>query len=237
MSSQEVLGLETPQEFSNRLNLPFNGSMLLHRALTHRSYLNENPEAIEDNERLEFLGDAVLDYIVGLWLYNRFPEMSEGDMTRVRAALVKTEQLAEFARQISIGNALRLGKGEEGGGGRKREALLCGAFEALVGALCLEVNLEAVQIFMAPYLESATDEILQKQKDRDPKSQLQEWVQAQGSHSPRYQVVSDKGPDHDKTFVVEVIIDNKVYGSGSGKNKQEASKSAASEALLKFNGI
>ena len=103
---------ESPQEFSNRLSLPFKDLLLLSRALTHRSYLNEHPEALEDNERLEFLGDAVLDYVVGLWLYNHFPEMAEGDLTRLRAALVKTDQLANFASQIGIGSALRLGRGE-----------------------------------------------------------------------------------------------------------------------------
>ena len=115
---------ETPQDLAKRLDLPFTDVMLLSRALTHRSYVNEHPDAIEDNERLEFLGDAVLDFVVGAWLYNHFPEMAEGDLTRMRSALVHTEQLAEFARDINLGNAMRLGHGEIQAGGRERPALL-----------------------------------------------------------------------------------------------------------------
>ena len=121
---QGDLGLESPQEFAKRLSLPFRDFLILNRALTHRSFLNENPEALEDNERLEFLGDAVLDYVVGVWLYNHFPEMAEGDLTRLRAALVKTDQLAVFGTEIGIGHALRLGRGEEDSGGRTRRAML-----------------------------------------------------------------------------------------------------------------
>ena len=120
---QGSLGAETPQEFAQRLGLSFNDPLLLTRALTHRSYLNEHPEAVEDNERLEFLGDAVLDFLVGAWLYNRFPEMSEGNLTRLRSALVRTENLAEFAEEINMGNALLLGRGEDEAGGRARPAL------------------------------------------------------------------------------------------------------------------
>ncbi len=130
--------IESAQDFARRLNLNFQNLMLLQRALTHRSYLNEHPEAIEDNERLEFLGDAVLDFLVGAWLYNRFPEMKEGDLTRLRSALVRTEQLADFAASFGFGSSLRLGRGESLAGGRGRKAMLCAAFEAVVGALYLD---------------------------------------------------------------------------------------------------
>ncbi|MDH5607327.1 MAG: ribonuclease III [Anaerolineae bacterium] len=229
-------GYESPMEFSKRVGLPFEDYHLLKRALTHRSFINEHPEALEDNERLEFLGDAVLDYVVGIWLYNRFPEMSEGDMTRMRAALVQTEQLAEFGRAIDIGKALRLGKGEEEGGGRERESLLCGTFEAVIGALCIDVNMQAVIDFMEPLLEISGKEILDEERDRDPKSRLQEWVQRQGAQPPNYRVAEENGPDHKKTFSIEVVIDGQVYGHGEGRNKQEASKAAAREALKKFEG-
>ncbi len=136
--AQGKLGYESLRDFSERLGLNFPDPLLLTRALTHRSFLNEHPEALEDNERLEFLGDAVLDFLVGAWLYNRFPEMSEGNLTRLRSALVRTESLAEFARQIDLGSVLLLGHGESEGGGRDRIALLCGAFEALIGAIYLE---------------------------------------------------------------------------------------------------
>lgn len=227
--------VETPEEFAARLSLPFSNALLLRRALTHSSYLNEHPEALEDNERLEFLGDAVLDFVVGGWLYHRFPEMNEGDLTRMRAALVKTEQLAEFGREINIGMALNLGRGEEDSGGRTRNAMLCAVFEALVGALILDSGVAAVEEFISPLLQRAADQILLSRKDRDPKSMLQEWAQAQGYSAPNYQVISERGPDHDKSFVVKVLIGGKDKGSGIGTSKQSASKVAAKSALEKLN--
>jgi ribonuclease-3 len=233
-SSQGDRTIESPQKFADRLSLTFLDHLLLRRALTHRSFLNENPEALEDNERLEFLGDAVLDYVVGIWLYNRFPEMAEGDLTRLRAALVRTEQLAHFGRQIGIGTALRLGKGEEESGGRTRRAILCGAFEALSGAICLDSGIEAVEEFMSQFLENATKEILLNQSEKDPKSSLQEIVQADGDPAPFYRVISESGPDHEKTFEVEVLVNGEVQGCGIGSSKQEASVNAAKNALEKF---
>lgn len=231
MNQKGDFGVETPQEFAERIALPINDVLLLNRALTHRSFLNENPEALEDNERLEFLGDAVLDYVVGAWLYHHFPEMAEGDLTRLRAALVKTEQLAHFGNQIGIGRALRLGRGEEENGGRKRKAMLCGAFEALVGAVCLDSGMGAVENFVAPLLDTAVVEILQEQRDKDPKSLLQEIVQAEGKPAPSYKVVAENGPDHAKTFKVEVFANGELLGSGVGSSKHEASMSAAQDAL------
>ncbi|MGD8458286.1 MAG: ribonuclease III [Anaerolineales bacterium] len=225
---------ESPQEFADRVSLKFNDHLLLRRALTHRSYINENPEALEDNERLEFLGDAVLDYVVGVWLYNRFPEMSEGDLTRLRAALVRTEQLANFGKQIGMGAALRLGRGEAESGGRTRRALLCGAFEALSGAICLDSGIGAVADFMSRFLENATKEILLNHREKDPKSTLQEIVQAEGAPAPFYRVISESGPDHDKTFEVEVLVDGQVAGCGTGSSKQEASVIAAESALENY---
>jgi ribonuclease-3 len=225
---------ETPQDFAERLSLPINDLLLLSRALTHRSYLNEHAEALEDNERLEFLGDAVLDYVVGLWLYNRFPEMAEGDLTRLRAALVKTEQLARFSSQIEIGRALRLGRGEEENGGRNRKAMLCAAFEALIGAIVLDSGMEAVTEFVGPFLEIATERILMNHADKDPKSLLQEIVQSGGEPAPSYRVVSEEGPDHAKVFEVEVYANGHFLGRGTGNSKQEASMNAAYDALERF---
>jgi ribonuclease-3 len=232
--SQERLREESPQEVASRLNLPFTDYLLLSRALTHRSYINEHPEALEDNERLEFLGDAVLDFLVGDWLYHRYPEMAEGELTRVRSALVNTEQLASFARQIRLGQALRLGRGEDESGGRRRPALLCASFEALVGALYLQAGIPAVHSFLEPMLHIAAEAILEDRKDQDPKSQLQEWAQAQGYPAPSYRTIASSGPDHAKTFEVEVVINEQVYGHGSGPSKQAATKEAAREALDAF---
>ncbi|NMC52042.1 MAG: ribonuclease III [Chloroflexi bacterium] len=233
-TNSNQIGLETPQELAARLNLAFNDLLLVSRALTHRSYLNEHPEALEDNERLEFLGDAVLDFLVGAWLYNHFPEMPEGDLTRMRSALVHTEQLAEFARQINLGHALRLGRGEAQGGGRERSALLCDTFEAVIGALYLDLGIDAVLKFISPLLEEASNDILINQKIEDPKSMFQEWVQAQGMPTPVYITRNSFGPDHSKVFEVDVVVDDQVFGTGTGHGKQAATKSAAKDALQRL---
>ena len=222
---------ESPQEFARRVRLPFVNIGLLSRALTHRSYMNEHKDAVEDNERLEFLGDAVLDFLVGAWLYNRFPEMAEGQLTRLRAALVGNQELADFARKIEIGLAMRLGHGEAENGGRDRPALLGATFEAIVGALYLDSGIQPVRAFVEPLLEVAVQEIVAARLDHDAKSLLQEWSQAQGYGPPIYHTVSDSGPDHDKCFEVEVTINGQECGRGSGHSKQAGAKAAAQAAL------
>jgi ribonuclease-3 len=144
---------------------------------------------------------------------------------------VRTDQLSEFARQINLGEALFLGHGEEENGGRQRTALLCGAFEALIGALYLGTGLEMVKNFLEPFLVTATDQIISDRRDHDPKSLFQEWVQAQGFGPPIYRTIATNGPEHDKTFEVEVLIDGQVFGRGSGHSKQSAAKEAAHQAL------
>jgi ribonuclease III len=225
---------EAPQDFARRLSLPFSDWLLLSRALTHRSYLNEHSDALEDNERLEFLGDAVLDFVVGAWLYNRYPEMPEGDLTRMRSALVYTEQLAEFGRQVNLGNAMRLGRGEAQAGGRERSALLCDTFEAVIGALYLDAGISAVLDFISPLLDDASNEILASRKTEDPKSLFQEWAQSEGLSAPQYVTRNSLGPDHSKMFEVEAMIGGKVYGSGQGHSKQSAAKDAARDALTRL---
>ena len=223
--------IETPQELMTRMHLYFNDELLLARAMTHRSYLNEHPEALEDNERLEFLGDAVLDFLVGEWLYNRFPEMEEGDLTQMRSALVQTNQLAAFARLLKFENTIRLGKGETKSGGKLRNTLLCDVFEAFIGALFLDKGIEVVKEFMKPLLEVAIEEVIEQHKNEDPKSQLQEWAQANGYSTPKYLTRNVHGPDHAKVFEIEVRVNSKVMGEGIGKSKQAAEKSAAQKAL------
>lgn len=223
--------VETPQEMMTRLNLQFNDILLLTRAMTHRSYLNEHPEALEDNERLEFLGDAILDFLVGEWLYNRFPEMEEGALTQMRSALVQTNQLAAFSRLLKFENTIRLGKGESKSGGKLRNTLLCDVFEAFIGALFLDQGIEVVRDFINPMLEVAINEVIEEHKNEDPKSQLQEWAQANGYPTPKYITKAVKGPDHAKTFEIEVKVNNKIMGYGIGKSKQSAEKNAAQKAL------
>lgn len=214
----------------------FRDPSLLERALTHRSYLNEHPElAIDDNERLEFLGDAVLDFVTGAWLYNRFPELQEGRLTSLRAALVKTETLAEFAAQVGLNEHIRLGKGEAESIGRGRVSMLANAFEAILGALYLDQGLGAVQKYLEELLPDETERILAGEGDRDPKSMLQEWSQAGSGITPKYRTVTESGPDHAKTFTVEVRIGEKIVGRGEGLSKQAAAQAAASDALKKLN--
>jgi ribonuclease-3 len=229
--------IETPLEFNQRAGLGFKNVALLTRSLTHRSYINENPDALEDNERLEFLGDAVLDFIVAAWLYNRYPEMTEGDLTLVRTALVRTEQLADFARKIDLGQAMRLGQGEIVSGGRFRQTLLCAGFEALIGGIYLDRGVKAVEDFFEPLIQEAIEEILVDGHPRDPKSLLQEWTQARGQEPPVYQTIRESGPDHEKVFEVNVSVNGLVSGLGIGNSKREASKLAAREALDKLSQL
>lgn len=214
------------------LGLTFDDLSLLKRALTHPSYLNENPSlGLEDNERLEFLGDAVLDYISATWLYHRYPEMSEGELTRLRAALVRTEMLAQFARDTGIDRCVLLGHGLEETGGRSRNSVLCDAFEALVGALCLDKGFEAAANYVKPLFQPALADIMDRDLDKDAKSLLQEWSQAKLGLTPTYKTISERGPDHAKEFTVSVLIGNEVYGQGVGRNKQAAAQKAARSAL------
>jgi ribonuclease-3 len=226
---------ESPAELAKRLSLPFGDDLrLLTRALTHTSYLNEYSDAPDDNERLEFLGDAVLDFVVAAWLYRHCPEMREGALTQIRSSLVRTEQLAEFARQIELGRALRLGRGERNAGGQDRPALLCAAFEALIGAIYLQAGIPAVEAFFYPFLEASREkisDILAGVQISNPKSVLQEWTQANHLGIPRYKLVGESGPDHAKTFEVEVFVDGKRYGIGRGSSKNAAEQEAARDAL------
>jgi ribonuclease-3 len=222
---------ESPAALAQRLGIPYKNLLLITRALTHRSYVNEHPEALEDNERLEFLGDAVLDFVAGAWLYNHFPEKAEGELTRMRSALVCTEQLAEFAHTLELGPAMRLGHGEDQAGGRQRDVLLCATFEALIGALYLQSDISVIQHFIHPMIEVVSEQFLFQTDLQDPKSRLQEWSQGRKLGIPQYITLLASGPDHDRIFDVVVHIDGKAYGHGTGRNKQAAERLAAQTTL------
>ena len=210
----------------------FKNPDLLARALTHRSYLNEHAELSgEDNERLEFLGDAVLDFIVAQWLYRRFPDLPEGRLTSIRAALVRAEKISEYANQLGLGDQLRLGRGETESGGRARPSLLADAFEAVLGALYLDQGVRAVQSFLKPLLDAEIERIVVDQTDRDAKSTLQEVAQSRFGITPHYRTVQASGPDHAKWFTVEVYLKDDAIGRGAGHSKQLAAQAAASAAL------
>ena len=222
-------------ELEQRLGVVFRDKSLLHRALTHRSYLNEHPSfPFEDNERLEFLGDAVLDFITGEYLYHRFPEQREGLLTSLRSVLVRRSTLADFARQWELGRHLMMGHGEVETGGRERDATLCAVFEAVVGALYLDQGIESVQHVLEPLVVPQIARTLKERLHKDPKSSLQERAQGLMHKTPRYRTVRESGPDHAKVFTVEATIGGEVYGVGQGANKQQAAQEAAREALAHF---
>ena len=210
----------------------FKDPALFTRALTHRSYLNEHPEVEPlDNERLEFLGDAILDFIVAGWLYRQYPDFSEGRLTSIRSALVRTEKLSELATQAGLSEQLRLGKGEAHSGGRTRQTLLADAFEAFVGALYLDQGIRAVQRWLTPVIKTEVGRIIAEQSDRDAKSALQEWSQALRGITPHYRTVGESGPDHAKRFTIAVYLGSDEVGRGEGLSKQSAAQAAAADAL------
>lgn len=214
-----------------RLDVDVSDYSLLAIALTHRSYLNENDDVGEDNERLEFLGDAVIDLIVADYLYSRYPDMSEGEMTSLRAALVRAETLARFSKQVGVNEALRLGQGEEENGGRRRKATLCAAFEAVIGALYLDIGFMETKKLIENIIADELTHILANDSHKDARSEFQVWSQARFNATPTYQVVDTSGPDHAREFTVQVVVDESVWGEGKGRSKQLAAHAAAREAM------
>lgn len=209
----------------------FKNTDLLDQALTHRSWINENPGVRGTNERLEFLGDAVLEFVVSDVIYNEFRDKEEGFLTSIRANLVNTINLSEVAIRINLGQEIFLSKGEDDGGGRKNTSLLADALEAVIGAIYLDQGLKEAESFIRNNILNDLSEMVLKPL-KDSKSKLQEAVQAMGFSTPKYKVIQEFGPDHAKTFVVEVVINDKVWGKGEGKSKNEAEQEAAKQALL-----
>jgi len=217
------------------LGVSFNDLPLLERALVHGSYINESPSLTStSNERLEFLGDAVLGLIVAEKLYQDFPHSNEGEMTRLRAALIRRDTLARMARAIRLGNYLYLGKGEEASGGRNKPANLAGALEAVTAAIFLDRGSAITRDFILRLLSPELQKVVSQGAGVDYKSQLQELIQAREQQAPVYRVVEAIGPDHDKRFTVEVRVGDTVLGRGSGKGKKAAEAEAAHSALERF---
>lgn len=201
-------------------------------ALTHRSWVNEHKGVRESNERLEFLGDAVLEFVVSREIYNQFKDKPEGFLTALRANLVNTTALSEVAKEMSLGEILYLSKGEIESGGRNNISLLADTVEAIIGAIFIDRGIEAAIDFIK---ENILANVQKKASSplKDSKSQLQEYVQSQGFQAPNYKVIAQDGPDHDKKFVINVEVNGVVWGSGSGKSKSSAEQEAAGQALLK----
>ena len=218
------------------VGLRFNNYALLQRAFVHRSYLHEADEEtdLQDNQRLEFLGDAVLSFIVSELLFRLYPERREGELTNLRSALVKRETLSRFAKELRLGEYLLLGRGEEENGGRSRHTTLCDTYEAFLGALYLDQGTTALRNFLEPRLLAQIERLAPQALAKDAKSRLQEWVQAAMGQTPRYRTVHTEGPDHARLFVRQVAIGKQPYGVGRGQSKQEAEQAAAAMALARL---
>jgi len=214
-----------------KINVKFNNIDLLQQALVHRSYINENPDfRLDQNERLEFLGDAVLELIVTEYLYNNYPN-PEGELTNWRAALVNAKMLAQIAKRLELNNHLFLSRGEAKDTGRARQYILANAFEALIGAIYLDQGYEAVKNFIEREVLKELPHILENQLFRDPKSRFQEMAQEKAGITPSYEVLKEWGPDHAKRFVVGVYLGKELVAQGEGNSKQEAQEKAAWEGL------
>lgn len=223
------------QDVQQVIGINFREPSLLEQAFVHASYVNENPDFhLPDNERLEFLGDALLSFVVADKLYGEFPYLTEGELTEIRTSLVRQETLAQSASALKLGHYLRLGKGEESTGGRERATNLADVFEALVGAIFLDQGLSTARGFILSELGGRLDEIRTRGTAQNYKALLQERTQAKHKQLPAYQVVEASGPDHDKDFIVEVALGDVVLGRGSGKSKRAAEMEAARSALEKL---
>ncbi|HAX46165.1 MAG TPA: ribonuclease III [Nitrospina sp.] len=234
MQEERIIELAPLQK---TLNYSFNDPCLLNKALTHKSYANEIDIPVKNNERFEFLGDSVLDLIVSHYMILEYDDLAEGALSKIRAAVVNEACLAKLAKDIDLGQYLLLGKGEHLSGGRQKSSILANTFEALVGALFCDSNLETVSKILMPTLIIEIDKYKDTCKLRDFKSDLQEYTQDKLTCIPSYQVVGEMGPDHDKRFEVEVTVRNKVQGKGNGKSKKEAEQSAAMMALGNYLSI
>lgn len=220
-----------------KLHISFNDKDLLKRAFTHRSYLNEGGRNLISNERLEFLGDAILSFIVSRYLYTTYPQQPEGMLTNMRSTIVKTKTLAEMAESLDFGSYLHLSHGEEESGGRKNPSLLADTFEAFLGAVFLDQGLQVAEGFLNTVLMSKIPEILKMKLNTDYKSKLQEVVQTFSRTAPTYKVVKTEGPDHAKTFWVTVVVDGKTSEIGQGLSKQEAEQDSAFRTLEKMGKL
>jgi ribonuclease-3 len=226
-----VIGKDRMDSLEALLGYKFRNSLLLAEALTHPSLAYETQRPHFDNQRLEFLGDAVLQLALTHHLYELFPGFTEGDLTKMRARLVSKDALHNLSGEIKLGEYVLLGRGEEASGGRERASTLADAFEALLGAVYLDGGFDAAKDVVLKVAKNEVEKISQKPEEKNPKGRLQEALQSILPESPSYKVVSEEGPDHDKEFVVEVHWNNLILASGKGRNKKQAEAKAASIAL------
>lgn len=226
------------EELQKIIGLKFKNPKLCEQAFIHRSYLNEvRKKRLKSNERLEFLGDSVLSLLTSKFLYDRFPEEGEGNLTNMRSSLVCTKTLSKISAKLSLGKFLVMSKGEVKEGGRNNPSILADTFEALIGAIYLDQGIARAKEFIEKFLFSTSEKILRNQSLKDPKSLLQEKIQERIPVSPSYKVLKEEGPDHAKKFSVGVFLEKKLLGQGEGRNKQEAEESAAKYALKNWHKL
>ena len=224
-------------QFERRIRYHFRRKDLLSQALTHSSYAYENPDRVRDNELLEFLGDSVIGLITADFFYTSYPERTEGDLSKLKSSAASTIALSEFARQIKLDGFIRLGKGEETSGGRKKNTILTGAFEAVLGALFLDGGYEVARNFFLPLLESSFKKIRTQQfQINNYKSALQEYLHKENLPAPHYRTVTAIGPDHKKIFEIEVYANRTLLGKAKGSSRKSAEQKAAERALKSFLG-
>lgn len=223
---------QTFKTFERRAGIAFKNNILLTMAFTHRSYVNESDAKGEHNERLEFLGDAVVELVVTHHLFTKYPHATEGDLTAYRAALVNAVMLGGIAETLGMNECLLLSKGESKDTGRARATILANTFEAVVGALYLDQGYAAADDFITRHILAHTDEVVKSGSFKDAKSRFQEIAQARDALTPRYETVAAVGPDHDKHFAVELRVGDRLITTGEGKSKQEAEQDAAEKALM-----
>ena len=224
------------QLFEKHAGIRFRKSEVLNLAFSHRSYSNEIPSNIDNNEKLEFLGDSVLGIVVSDYLFRIMPERPEGELARIKSFVVSEDSLAGIAKAIKVDNYILIGKGEEYSGGRTKKAILADCMEAIFGAYYLDSGFKNVQNFILKYLIPEINKVLENKHRKDYKTLLQELVQKKYKSYPRYNIVKKTGPDHDRTFWIEVKIKGEVYGPGKGKNKKEAEQRAAGIAFESLTG-
>jgi ribonuclease-3 len=220
------------------IGIAFNDERLLQSAFVHRSYMHEHPErlvGLSSNERLEFLGDAVLNFLTASLLFARYPDRPEGELTALRAALVKTATLAGFARELDLGSHVRISRGEDTPAARNRAPLLADVFEAVLGAIYLDQGLDAARAFVLPFLERQLAAIADGSAEVDHRTRLQELVQARYNITPVYRSLSVTGPHHEREFTQEVLVGDEIYGVGTGRSKQAANQAAARVALQRLS--
>lgn len=224
------------KEILKKVNFRFKDLKLLNLALSHRSYVNEN-NLKENNERLEFLGDSILSFVITEYLYKKYPEYSEGELAKIRSFIISEDTLSKIAKRIGLNKYILIGKGEESSGGRNKTTIIADAFEAFLGSCYLDSNIRQIKKLILKLFKTEIEMVVENKHEKDYKTLLQEYSQKTFKQYPVYKLVNKKGPEHNRTFFVKVFVNGKAIGSGEGKSIKNAEKEAAKNAYLKLNSM